>query len=51
MYTFQGHCHQEPNLIDRDLGLIKVDRPDGTNIGLSVNFTMCPEVMGPTAGC
>ena len=39
--------HQEPNLIDRDLGLIKVDRPDGTNIGLSVNFTMCPEVMRP----
>ena len=37
--------HREPDLIDRDLGLIKVDRPDGTNIGILVNFTMHPEVM------
>ena len=37
--------HREPDLIDRDLGLIKVDRPDGTNISMLVNFTMHPEVM------
>ena len=37
--------HREPNLIDRDLGLIKVDRLDDTNIAMLVNFAMHPEVM------
>ena len=37
--------HRDPNLIDRDLGLIKVDRLDDTNIAMLVNFAMHPEVM------
>jgi len=37
--------HRDPDLIDRDLGLIKIDRLNDTNIAMLVNFAMHPEVM------
>ena len=36
---------REPDLIDRELGVIKVDRTNGETIATMVNFTAHPEIM------